>query len=180
MTNRRVLLVMLIASGWLFTAQRVASAQVTIPAGTELAVGLHDRLDTGETQDGDRFTGYLDAAIAIDGTRVLEKGTEVVGRVRKADKADPPQSTAEFDLEITDLRVNDALVPVVTENLVIDGQKAARLRRAGTGGGADRAVTQSGGSAVVEAFLAGREVVLHPETLLEFRLTQPVTFRTGG
>jgi len=64
-TNRRVLLMILVASG-LFAFQRVASAQVTIPAGIKLEVGLNDRLDTGEAREGDRFTGYSDSGVRVD------------------------------------------------------------------------------------------------------------------
>ncbi len=165
-----------------------------IPAGTRLMVGLDDQLDTGENKDGDIFGGYLDAAVTVDGKTVLERGTKVYGRVREVEKAGRFRGKAEFDLEITDVRVADELVPVVTENVTIDGEKAKTLQKAGIGaaagaavgavvgggsGAARGAVLGAAGGAAVQAITGGKQVVLKPETLLEFRTTQPLSIKTS-
>lgn len=168
----------------------VASAQVTVPAGTRLMVGLDEELDTGEARNGDRFRGFLDATLTVDGETVVERGAEVIGRVTEVERAGRFRGRAEFVLEITDVRVGDGLVPVVTERLTIDGEKAQTLQKAGVGaaagaavgaavGGGDGAVRGAvlgaAGGAAVQAISGGRQVVLEPETLLEFRTTQPLT-----
>lgn len=183
----------LLVVAWVASLGGTVQAQMTIPAGTRLMVGLNDELDTGENRDGDRFEGYLDAAVTVDGKTVLDRGTEVLGRVREVEKAGRFRGKAVFDLEITDVRLGDALVPVITERLLIDGEKAATLKKAGIGaaagaavgaavgggGGAARgAVLGAAGGAAVQAF-TGRQVVLEPETLLEFRTTQPLTIDRG-
>ena len=85
---------------WAISTGAVAQAQVTIPAGTRLMVGLNDELDTGENRDGDRFEGYLDAAVTVDGRTALDRGTEVLGRIREVEKAGRFRGKAELDLRL--------------------------------------------------------------------------------
>ncbi len=187
MSNVRAIMISIVAVGVL-ASPSVFANEVTIPAGTRLMIGLDEQLDTGENKDGDRFRGFLDASVSVDGQTVLSRGTQVYGRVREVEKAGRFRGKAGFVLDITDLLVDEALVPVVTERLTIDGEKAQTLQKAGVGaaagavvgaavgGGAVRgAVLGAAGGAAVQAFTGGRQIVLELETLLEFRTTQPLS-----
>ena len=189
MSNMRAIMIGIVAVGVL-ASPSVFADEVTIPAGTRLMIGLDEQLDTGENKDGDRFRGVLDASVSVDGQTVLSRGTQVYGRVREVEKAGRFRGKAEFVLDITDLLVDEALVPVVTERLTIDGEQAQTLQKVGVGaaagvavgaavgggGGAARgAVLGAVGGAAVQAFTGGRQIVLEAETLLEFRTSQPLS-----
>jgi hypothetical protein len=114
-----------------FTAE--AADRVTVPAGSRLMVGLDDTLDTGENDAGDRFSGYLDASVTVDGTTIAARGTKVYGRVRQLKKAGRFGGKPEMVLELTDVRLEDELVPPVTDRLAFDGESAKTLQKAGGG-----------------------------------------------
>ena len=91
---------------------------------------------------------------------------------------------------MTDLELNEALVPVVTDGLELDGESAKTLQKAGGGaaagaivgaiaGGGDGAAAGSATGAAAgttwAAIAGGTQLRLEPETLLEFSLERPLT-----
>ncbi len=171
-------------------AAAVELEKVTVPAGTRLMIGLDDALDTGENKDGDRFSGFLDAALSVDGNTVVPRGTKLYGRLREVAKAGRFRGKAELVVELTDIRLDDQLIPIVTDRIRIDGDKAKTLQKVGGGavagavvgavvdgadGGARGAAIGAGAGILVAAITGRRQVKLEPETLLEFRLDQEVT-----
>ena len=180
-------------AGTVAGAAAVEVAKVTVPAGTRLLIGLDDALDTGENRDGDRFGGFLDAALRVDGKTLVPRGTKVYGRLREVDKAGRFRGKAELVLELTDIRLDDQLIPIVTDRLRIDGETVKTLQKVGGGavagavlgaviGGGDGAARGgaigAGAGTVLAAITGGRQVKLKPETLLEFRLDREVTINT--
>ncbi len=171
-------------------AAAVELERVTVPAGTRLMIGLDDELDTGENKDGDRFSGFLDAALSVDGKTVVPRGTKLYGRLREVEKAGRFRGKAELVLELTDIRLDAQLIPIVTDRIRIDGEKAKTLQKVGgaavagavlgavvdgAGGAARGVAIGAGAGTVLAAITGGRQVKLEPETLLEFRLDQEVT-----
>ncbi len=171
-------------------AAAVELEKVTVPAGTRLMIGLDDALDTGENKDGDRFSGFLDAAVSVDGTTAVPRGTKVYGRLREVKKAGRFRGKAELVVELTDIRLDDQLIPIMTDRIRIDGDTAKTLQKVGGGavagavvgavvdgadGGARGAAIGAGVGIVAAAITGGQQVKLKPETLLEFRLDQEVT-----
>ena len=112
-------------------AAAVELERVTVPAGTRLMIGLDDELDTGENKDGDRFSGFLDAALSVDGKTVVPRGTKLYGRLREVEKAGRFRGKAELVLELTDIRLDAQLIPIVTDRIRIDGEKAKTLQKVG-------------------------------------------------
>ena len=100
-------------------------------------------------------------------------------------KAGRFRGKAELVLELTDIRLDDQLIPIVTDRLRIDGETVKTLQKVGGGavagavlgaviGGGDGAARGgaigAGAGTVLAAITGGRQVKLKPETLLEFRL----------
>ena len=99
-------------------AAAVELEKITVPAGTRLLIGLDDALDTGDNKDGDRFSGFLDAALSVDVKTVVPRGTKLYGRLRKVAKAGRFRGKAELVVELTDIRLDDQLIPIVTDGFV--------------------------------------------------------------
>ncbi len=170
-------------------AATVELEKVTVPAGTRLMIGLDDALDTGENKDGDRFSGFLDAAVSVDGKIAVPRGTKLYGRLREVKKAGRFRGKAELVVELTDIRLDDQLIPIMTDRIRIDGDTAKTLQKVGGGavagavvgalvdgadGGARGAAIGAGVGIVAAAITGGQQVKLKPETLLEFRLDREV------
>jgi hypothetical protein len=174
-----------------------AGSPVTIPAGQPLLVRMIDGVDSKKNNVGDIFHASLETDLNINGALVARRGTDVYGRLAEAKEAGHFSGSSELQLELTRMVINGQDYPVVSSDYTLKGkgrgsntaQKVGGGAVAGAiigaiaGGGKGAAIGAGAGSAAgagVQVFTRGQQVKVPSETLLEFRLQQPVTVSAQG
>jgi outer membrane lipoprotein SlyB len=169
----------------------VAEQRKPLPAGTILRVRLYNAIDTSHTRNGDSFIASLSAPITVDEKTVLPKGTVVRGTVRHAASSGRLKGRASVTLTLDRMEWNGAEVSIDTNSVTltsadhkkrnlawIGGSSAAGALIGGLLGGGKGALLGAGaggGAGVATAAATGkRQVRIPAESLLTFRLTQPV------
>lgn len=91
---------------------------VTIPANTELAIRINQRISVKTSHAGDTFTGEVQApVIASDGSRLVPKGADVNGVVAESHRGGHFKGRSILELRLTSLVVNGTTYPLQTSNL---------------------------------------------------------------
>lgn len=171
-----------------------ATNSVTVPAGTRLRVRMIDGVDSERNRVGDRFAATLDEDLVADGALVARKGTDVYGRLAEAKEAGHLAGKSELKLELTDILINGVASPIVTGDYQATGDSRTgdTAKKVGggaalgaiigaiAGGGKGAAIgagVGAGAGTTVQVLTHGDQVRVPSETLLEFRLEQPLTVR---
>lgn len=158
-------------------------ASVTIPAGTFLLVATTSPLNS-KSPSGQRFSTKLAQNLFEGGTLIAPKGTLVYGRVGKASQAGRMAGSSELELYLTDIELNGRSYPLMTTNFKEKGKSSFHKTARNTGLGAliGHAVDDDGGGKTgaliglgVSALRSGEAITIKPGTVLEFRMTQPLT-----
>lgn len=175
---------------------RMVPAQLTIKPGTYVTVRLNQALSSDRNQPGDAFSATLVRPIVVDGVVVADRGQTLGGHVTEAKKAGRVEGTSKLGIQLTDLPVVDGQqVPVQTQFITrngptLVGRDAAAIGvttgvgaaiGAGVGGAGGAAVGAGAGllvSTVGVLFTRGHPTVVFPETVMTFRVEQPVTIST--
>ncbi len=173
-------------------ASSFASGIVTIPAGQSLLVRMIDGVDSSKNHVGDVFHASLETDLNVSNSIVARKGTDVYGRLANAQEAGHVSGSAELQLELTRIVIDGKDYPIVSSDYSLKGKGrgsdtakkvgggavAGAIIGAIAGGGKGAAIGAGVGSAAgagVQVFTRGQQVKVPSETLLEFRLQQPVT-----
>jgi len=166
-------------------------AIVTIPAGTELSIRMIDSIDSDTNRIGDRFQASVEEPVVVDGVTIIPKGADVYGRLSEAKEAGRVSGASELKLELVSLMVNGKSEPLVTGEYALKGagrgsntaKKAAGGAAIGAvigaiaGGGKGAAIgagVGAGAGTTVNAATKGEQVKVPSETILAFRLMQPL------
>jgi hypothetical protein len=177
-----------------YAAQTAPSSgnTVTIPAGQSMLVRMIDGVDSKKNNVGDVFHASLETDLVINDVIVARKGTDVYGRLAEAKQAGHYAGSAELQLELTRLVIDGKDYPVVSSDYDLKGKGRGgdTAKKVGggavlgaiiggiAGGGSGAAIGAGVGSAAgagVQTLTRGQQVKVPSETLLEFRLQQPVT-----
>jgi hypothetical protein len=167
-------------------------SKVTVPAGTRILIRMIDSVDSEKQKAGYRFTASLETNLQVEDMVVAPRGTTVYGRLTTAKEAGRMSGGAELTLELTDIVINGTANPLLTSTYELKskgkGSKTAKRIVGGAGlgaliggiagGGTGAAIGLAAGAAtgtVVSAATKGQQVSVPSESLLEFRLEQPVT-----
>jgi len=173
-------------------ANSYAGGDVTVPAGQSILVRMIDGVDSAKNHVGDVFHASLETDLNINGTLVARKGTDVYGRLASSDKGGTFSGKSELQLELTRLVIDGRDYPVVSSDYNVQGksQGSATAKKVGGGavagaiigaiagggkGAAIGAAAGGGAGAGIQILTKGEKVKVPSETLLEFRLQQPVT-----
>lgn len=166
---------------------------VTIPAGTSIAVRLLDAVDSGKNHPGDSFRATLDAPLVDEaGLTVVPAGYEVRGKIVDAKSAGRFAGSSALALELTELSVNEKQYTLQTNQYTRHGKSRGKSTVEKVGGGAALGAILGGlfggakGAAIgatvgagagtgVSAAGKGQEIVLRPETALNFGLQSPIS-----
>jgi hypothetical protein len=174
----------------------VVPQSLTIPAGTFVTVRLMGGLSSDANVQGDGFSATLERPIIVDGWVVARRGQIAVGHVVSVQKAGRVKGVSSLGVALSDLPLVDGHQLPVQSQLIqtsagpSKGRDAAAI--AGTtglgaaiGGAVDGGVgagigAAAGAVASVAGVLLtpGRPTVMPPESLLTFRLTEPITVNT--
>jgi hypothetical protein len=165
---------------------------IAIPAGTSLLVRMIDSVDSSTNKIGDPFQASLEGPLVVGNTVVAPKGTSVYGKLAQAKAAGQLSGASQLTLELTGIRINGRIVPIDSTDYEVAGasrgkQSAERIGGgavlgavigaiAGGGKGAAVGAAVGGGAGTAAQVLThGQQVRVPSETLLEFKLQQPVT-----
>jgi hypothetical protein len=172
-------------------------SQIVIPAGQSMLIRMIDGVDSKTNNVGDIFHASLETDLNVNGTLVARKGTDVYGRLANAKGAGRLAGSSELQLELTRMVINGQDYPVVSSDYTLRGKgrgsntaekvgggaALGAIIGAIAGGGRGAAIGAGAGSAAgagVQVFTRGQQVKVPSETLLEFRLQQPVTVTALG
>ncbi len=169
---------------------------LTIPAGTFVTVRLMGSLSSDVNQQGDGFSATLEQPVVVDGWVVARRGQIAVGRIVEVQKAGRVKGVSNLGVALSDLLLVDGRqVPVFSQLVQTSagtskGRDAAGIAAAtGTGAAIGGAVDGGSGAGIGAAAGAaagiagvlltpGKPTVLPPETLLTFRLQEPIVINT--
>lgn len=169
-----------------------AGGEVTIPAGQPMLVRMIDGVDSSKNHVGDVFHASLETDLTVGDTVVARKGTDVYGRLAEANKSGNFSGKSELQLELTRIVIDGHDYPVVSSDYTLQGkgQGSSTAKKVGGGaalgaiigaiagggkGAAIGAAAGAGAGGAVQVLTKGEQVKVPSETLLEFRLQQPVT-----
>jgi hypothetical protein len=168
-----------------------AGGDVSVPAGQSILVRMIDGVDSSKNHVGDLFHASLETDLNVNGVLVARKGTDVYGRLASSDKGGTFSGKSELQLELTRLVIDGRDYPVVSSDYNVQGksQGSSTAKKVGGGavagaiigaiagggkGAAIGAAAGGGAGAGVQILTKGDRVKVPSETLLEFRLQQPV------
>src|SRR6201997_5375173 len=164
----------------------------TLPAGQPIMIRMIDGVDSSKNKIGDIFHASLETDLNVNGVLVARKGSDVYGRLASADQGGKFSGKSELQLELTRLVIDGRDYPLVSSDYNLQGKgrggdtakKVGVGAVAGTiigaiaGGGKGAAIGAAAGGATgagVQVLTKGAQVKVPSETVLEFRLQQPVT-----
>jgi hypothetical protein len=161
---------------------------VDVPAGTELAIRIDQRLSAKGSRAGETFTGEIVTPVKDGyGSDVIPKGSRVTGVVDEAHKRGHFKGAATLELRLTSLTLRGQEYKLDTADLR-ERKKGKGKRSAGLiGGGAGLGMliggVASGGTGLVIGGLAGagagtagagltgnRDLVIPAESVVQFKL----------
>jgi len=169
-----------------------AEERVTMPAGTELTIRMIDSVDSEKNKVGDRFRATIEMPVVIEGKTVVPKGAEVEGVVAQSASAGHFQGRSELALALSKLSYAGKSYDIKTEQAVREASSRGKKTAAMVGGGgalgaviggiagggkgaAIGAASGAGAGAGVQAVTKAQQVRIPSETVLEFKLKNPVT-----
>ena len=165
--------------------------RITVPAGTRILIRTIDPIDTTKQKTGYRFTATLETNLQAEDKVVAPRGTTVYGRLANASSAGRMSGSSDLTLEMTDIVINGTAYPLLTSTYEIKGKgeggKTAKKVVGGAGLGAligglagggkgagIGALAGAGAGTAIAASKKGEQLEIPSESLLEFRVEQPV------
>jgi hypothetical protein len=188
------------ANSWAATLSKIPMAatgaaqnvkRITVPAGTRILIRMIDSIDTTKQKAGFRFTASLETNLQAEDVVVAPRGTTVYGKLVSAESAGRMKGSSELTLELTDIMINNSTYPLLTSTYEIkgkgEGSNTAKkvvggaglgaliggIAGGGKGAGIGALIGVAGGTAIASS-KKGQQLSIPSETLLEFRLEQPV------
>lgn len=171
-----------------------AQVAITIPAGTELRVRIDQHISVKTTRAGEHFTGTIVSPVSENGAVVIPDGSAVGGVVRQAHHRGRFKGASVLQLALTSVDVNGQHYRIGTSSLTRTkkgkGKRTAAFIGGGTGLGMLIGGVATGGVGLLVGGLAGagagtagaaftgnRDLDLPAESVVSFRLTEPLTLR---
>jgi hypothetical protein len=164
---------------------------VTVPSGTTFTIRTNDTIDSEQAQVGDTFSGVLDDAVYVDNEIAIPRNADVTGRVVDVKSAGKFKGQSELTLSLTSVSFNGKSYQINTDDWNRKGSSRGKNTAAKVGGGAAIGAIIGGiagggkGAAIgagvgagvgtgAQAVTKGQQIVLKPETALNFTLEAPV------
>jgi len=166
--------------------------RVTVPAGTRVLIRTIDPIDSSKQKAGYRFTASLETNLVANEVVAAPRGTTVYGRLAQASSAGKMSGSSQLTLELTDILIKGTAYPLLTSTFEVKGQgegsKTAKKVVGGAGlgalvggiagGGKGALIGLGAGTAagtVASAAKKGQQLSIPSESLIEFRLQQPLS-----
>jgi hypothetical protein len=161
---------------------------VSVPAGTTLAIRINQHLSVKHNHAGDRFSGEVVDPVEVNGNVVIPKGAEVGGRIDEAHRRGHFKGRSVLELRLTSIELNGNRYALATHDNV--HTKKGKGRRTGgfigglTGAGMVIGGLASGGVGLAVGGAAGagagtliagttgnRDIEIPAESIQRFRLS---------
>jgi outer membrane murein-binding lipoprotein Lpp len=167
------------------------SVSVQVPAGTELAIRIDQRISVKTSQAGDHFNGNVVEPVSTNGTVVIPNGTPVSGRVVEAHHGGHFRGRSVLELRLTAMTLNGYEYPLDTHDSV-RSQKGKGRRSAGIIGGMTGAgmligglatggvgltigaAAGAGGGTAIAGATGNHNLDIPAESIVHFRLADPL------
>jgi len=191
MRNSLICAATLLAGVALASPAQQKPQRITVPAGTRVLIRMVDSIDSSKQKTGYRFTANLETNLQAEDKVIAPRGTTIYGVLASASSAGKMTGSSQLTLELTDIVINGTSYPLMTSTYEIkgkgEGKKTAGkviggaglgaliggLAGGGTGAAIGAAAGAAGGTAIA-ASKKGEQLQIPSESLLEFRLEQPV------
>ena len=164
---------------------------LVIPADTVIAVVLDQTISSKTSKSGDRFTATVESPVEIGGKVAIPKGARAEGVVSEAKAAGRFKGGAVLSLTLRSVTVHGKDYEIQTSSATTSskgkGKRTAVMVGGGAAGGAAIGAVAGGGKGAAIGALIGaaagtggagftgnRDITLGAETMLDFRLLQPV------
>ena len=161
------------------------AGSATVPSGTILLVRTKEPLDSSRQKAGHKFTAVLEADLAVNGTVVAPRGSNVYGELMDAKQAGRLAGKSEMTFTFTGLMINNQIKPIRTgaiQAVAESGQGKNTVgkvaRGAAIGGLADGSSGAKTGAKVgagAAVLTRGGRINIPANTLLEVPLAEPLT-----
>ena len=170
---------------------------ITISAGTILPVRLSQTLDSATTQQGQSFSGTIATDVTTDGVTVLRQGSAVAGQVTVVQEAAHFKGNSLLTISLSSITRRGDHIAIETDSYTAQGKGRGTNTAEKVGGGAAvgailggifgggkgaaiGAAAGGGTGAGVNGLTRGQQVQIPAESLVRFRLANPVTVRVIG
>jgi hypothetical protein len=170
---------------------------VSVPSGTQLSIRLTDELNSEKAQVGDVFHASIAQPVAVGDATVIPTTADVEGRVVDVKSAGRFAGQSDLVLELTRLRINGKSYPLATDHWSKQGSSRGKATAGKVGGGAAvgailggifgggkgaaiGAAAGAGAGTGVAGATKGQQIILKPETVLEFHLQNALSVVPGG
>lgn len=197
MVGGAVLLVVVLGVASATFTKRAKLEAMTVPQDTAIHVTLDQALSSAQSSPGDHFEATVSEPVIIDGKTVIPQGAYAEGLVVDAHHSGRLAERARLQLALEAVNVNGQNYDVRTSFFVRSGGSHKKRNwewiGGGAGGGALIGALAGGGKGALiggpvgagagttVAFLTGRkDIHLHAETPLTFKLAEPVTIPVKG
>ena len=168
--------------------------KITVPAGTTLTVRLRQTLSSKTNKPGDSFSATVTHSVTVGGKTVIPAGSLAHGKVLNAKKQGAFAGAADLALELTSVSVHGTPYSISTgeweQAQKGKGKRTAAVIGGGAAGGAIIGALAGGGKGAaigagvgagagtaVAGGTGGKNVDLPAESVLSFKLTQPVSIQ---
>lgn len=166
--------------------------QVVLPAGTEIAVRTNEPIDVKDLVEGQTFSAQIDQDVRdADGLVAIPRGSDAPLVARRVQKGDISLDVESITVEGRRYRVSTADQEIENRRQGIGGNKRTgefvgggavlgAIIGAIAGGGKGAAIgalAGAGAGAATQIITRGKEVHVPAETVLRFRLEQPLRLR---
>ena len=174
-----------------------APLEVSIAAGTSLAVRIDQRISVKTSHAGETFTGEIVEPIAAgDGSLLVPKGSRVRGVIDAAHRRGRFKGASLLELRLTDITLNGTEYPLRTRDLTHrkkgKGKRTAAFIGGGSGLGMLVGGLASGGTGLLIGGLAGggagtaaagltgnRDLDIPAESIVHFKLADDLVLEQG-
>jgi hypothetical protein len=170
---------------------------VTVPEHTPIHVTLDQAVTSDHNRAGDHFGATVSEAVVVDGKTVIPQGARVDGLVVDAERSGRLKGRARLQLALQTVEVDGQTYDVRTVSQLRTGHSHKKRNwlwiGGGAGGGAAIGALAAGGTGALiggpvgagagttVALLTGKkDIKLHAETQLTFKLAEPVTIPVKG
>ena len=188
----KILLAGLVSVVTTMTAAAQDARMVTVPAGARILIRTNNAIDSSKQKAGYKFTASLETNLQAGNVVVARRGTPVYGVLAVSTSAGKMKGSSELGVELTDIFINGTSYPLLTSTYDIkgsgEGSKTTKKVVGGAGLGAliggiagggkgagIGALAGAGAGTAVAATKSGQQISIPSESLLEFRLSQPVS-----
>ncbi|HZL26612.1 MAG TPA: hypothetical protein VFC39_08790 [Acidobacteriaceae bacterium] len=164
---------------------------VSVPAGTTLAIRINQHISVKHNHAGDRFSGEVVDPVEVNGNVVIPKGAEVGGRIDEAHRRGHFKGRSVLELRLTSIELNGNRYALDTHDNVhskkgkgrrtggfIGGMTGAGMLIGGLAtGGVGLAIggaAGAGAGTLIAGTTGNRDIEIPSESIVRFRLSDPL------